>query len=126
MLSIQCITFDSENPSIPGKFWSEALGWQISISNDEEVVVENPNGGADLLFLKNPDPRMVKNRVHLDIRPENQTVEVARLENLGAKRIEIGQSNDPRTSWVVMEDPEGNIFCVLRSSSEGKNPYELS
>ena len=41
MLSIQCITFDSENPSIPGKFWSEALGWQISISNDEEVVVEN-------------------------------------------------------------------------------------
>ena len=40
MLSIQCITFDSENPSIPGKFWSEALGWQISISNDEEVVVE--------------------------------------------------------------------------------------
>lgn len=126
MLSIQCITFDSENPSIPGKFWSEALGWQISISNDEEVVVENPNGGADLLFLKNPDPRMVKNRVHLDIRPENQTVEVARLENLGAKRIEIGQSKDPRTSWVVMEDPEGNIFCVLRSSSEGKNPYELS
>ena len=126
MLSIQCITFDSENPSIPGKFWSEALGWRISISNDEEVVVENPNGGADLLFLKNPDPRMVKNRVHLDIRPENQTVEVARLENLGAKRIEIGQSKDPRTSWVVMEDPEGNIFCVLRSSSEGKNPYELS
>ena len=126
MLSIQCITFDSENPSIPGKFWSEALGWQISISNDEEVVVENPNGGADLLFLKNPDPRMVKNRVHLDIRPENQTVEVARLENLGAKKIEIGQSDDPRTSWVVMEDPEGNIFCVLRSSSEGKNPYELS
>ena len=126
MLSIQCITFDSENPSIPGKFWSEALGWQISISNDEEVVVENPNGGADLLFLKNPDPRMVKNRIHLDIRPENQTVEVARLENLGAKRIEIGQSKDPRTSWVVMEDPEGNIFCVLRSSSEGKNPYELS
>ena len=126
MLSILCVTFDSENPSIPGKFWSEALGWQISKSNEELVVVENPNGGADLLFLKNPDPRMVKNRVHLDIRPENQTVEVARLENLGAKRIEIGQSKDPRTSWVVMEDPEGNIFCVLRSSSEGKNPYELS
>ncbi len=126
MLSILCVTFDSENPSIPGKFWSEALGWQISKSNEELVVVENPNGGADLLFYKNPDLRSVKNRVHLDITPDNQAEEVARLEKLGAKRVEIGQSKDPRTTWVVMEDPEGNIFCVLRSASAGKSPYELS
>jgi predicted enzyme related to lactoylglutathione lyase len=126
MLKIQCITFDCEKPAVPAKFWSEALGWSITISNDEEVVVENPSGESDLLFLKNPDKRVVKNRVHLDIRPDNQELEVARLEKLGARRIEIGQSADPRTSWVVMEDPEGNLFCVLRSSTEGKNPYELS
>ena len=126
MLKIQCVTFDSENPAIPGKFWSEALDWKITIANEEEVVVENPDGGADLLFLRNPDKRVVKNRLHLDIRPENQEAEVARLEALGAKRIEIGQSADPRTSWVVMEDPEGNLFCVLRSSTEGANPYELN
>lgn len=126
MLKIQCMTFDSENPAVPGKFWSEALGWNISIANEEEVVVENPDGGADLLFLRNPDKRVVKNRLHLDIRPDNQETEVSRLEALGAKRIEIGQSADPRTSWVVMEDPEGNLFCVLRSSTEGANPYELN
>jgi predicted enzyme related to lactoylglutathione lyase len=120
------MTFDSENPAVPGKFWSEALGWNITIANEEEVVVENPDGGADLLFLRNPDKRVVKNRLHLDIRPDNQETEVARLEALGAKRIEIGQSADPRTSWVVMEDPEGNLFCVLRSSTEGANAYELN
>ncbi|MFM1758416.1 MAG: hypothetical protein RL193_993 [Actinomycetota bacterium] len=126
MLKIQCVTFDCVNPAVPAKFWNAALGWKITIANEEEVVLENPDGGADLLFMRNPDKRVVKNRLHLDIRPDNQEIEVARLEALGAKRIEIGQSADPRTSWVVMEDPEGNLFCVLRSATEGKNPYELS
>jgi predicted enzyme related to lactoylglutathione lyase len=120
------LTIDCHDPAIPAKFWSEALGWPITIANSEEVVVENPSGEADLLFLRNPDKRVVKNRLHLDLRPENQDAEVARLEALGAKRIEIGQSADPRTSWVVMEDPDGNLFCVLRSSTEGVKPYELS
>ena len=126
MLKIQCITFDCENPSIPAKFWSQALDWPITIENDEEVVVENPSGEADLLFLRNPDKRVVKNRVHFDLRPENQETEVARLESLGAKRIEIGQSADPRTTWVVMEDPEGNLFCVLRALAPDIKKYELS
>jgi predicted enzyme related to lactoylglutathione lyase len=127
MLNIQCITVDCENPSVPAKFWSEALGWPISISNDEEVVVEDPNGGADLLFLRNPDKRVVKNRIHLDLRPDDQETEVKRLEALGARRIEIGQSADPRTTWVVMEDTEGNLFCVLSSrNQENFKIYELS
>jgi predicted enzyme related to lactoylglutathione lyase len=126
MLKIQCITFDCENPSIPAKFWSQALDWPITIENDEEVVVENPSGEADLLFLRNPDKRVVKNRVHFDLRPENQEAEVARLESLGAKRIEIGQSVDPRTTWVVMEDPEGNLFCVLRALAPDIKKYELN
>ena len=52
MLRIQCITFDCENPAVPAEFWSKALDWPITIANDEEVVVEDPNGGADLLFLR--------------------------------------------------------------------------
>lgn len=126
MLKIQCITFDCADPKIPAKFWSEALDWPITIANEEEVVVEDPNGGADLLFLRNPDKRVVKNRIHLDLRPKNQDEEVMRLERLGASRIEIGQSNDPRTTWVVMEDPEGNLFCVLRNLNSGVKKYELS
>jgi hypothetical protein len=52
----------------------------------------------------------VKNRVHLDLRPDDQAAEVARLEALGASRVDIGQGE---VSWVVMADPEGNEFCVL-------------
>lgn len=127
MLKIQCVTFDCENPMIPAKFWSEVLGWQIVIENSEEVVVENPDGQSDLLFLKNPDKRVVKNRIHFDLRPDDQLAEVARLETLGAKKVEIGQSADPRTTWVVMEDPEGNLFCVLRALDKPDiKKYELS
>ena len=89
--------------------------------------MENPSGTGDLLFMKNPDKRIVKNRIHLDLRPDDQDLEVSRLEALGAKRVEIGQSDDPRTTWVVMEDPEGNLFCVLRALNEpGIKVYELS
>lgn len=126
MLKIQCTTFDCKEPSIPAKFWSQALNWPITIENSEEVVVSNPSGENDLLFLRNPDEKVVKNRVHFDLRPDNQVVEVARLEKLGAKRVEIGQSLDPRTTWVVMEDPEGNLFCVLRDLKPGIKVYELS
>ena len=126
MLRIQCITIDCENPAVPAEFWSKALDWPITISNDEEVVVEDPNGGADLLFLRNPDKRVVKNRIHLDLRPEDQDAEVKRLEAIGAKKIEIGQSADPRTSWVVMEDTEANLFCVLRALDENDKVYELN
>jgi hypothetical protein len=54
--------------------------------------------------------------VHFDLRPDDQRAEVQRLENLGARRVEIGQHDVP---WIVMADPEGNEFCVLRSLTQG-------
>jgi len=57
--------------------------------------------------------------MHFDLRPDDQEAEVARIETLGGKRIEIGQSADPATTWVVMVDPEGNEFCLLKSESKG-------
>jgi predicted enzyme related to lactoylglutathione lyase len=56
-----------------------------------------------------------KNRLHLDLRPDDQVAEVARLELLGAKKIDIGQVDSPECTCVVMADPEGNEFCVLSS-----------
>ena len=53
--------------------------------------------------------KTIKNRLHFDLRPEDQAVEVARLEALGATRVDVGQGDQP---WVVMADPEGNEFCV--------------
>jgi hypothetical protein len=65
----------------------------------------------DLLFLNVADGKVAKNRVHLDLRPDDQAAEVARLEVLGARRIDIGQGEQ---TWTVMTDVEGNEFCVLR------------
>jgi hypothetical protein len=60
--------------------------------------------------LKVDDPRSVKNRLHLDFRPDDQAAEVSRLLALGAQRVDIGQGEP---TWVVLADPEGNEFCVL-------------
>ena len=123
-MRLQAITVDAHDPRALAEFWAEVLGWKIGEGGNEiEVWIERElgdpknTGFPDNLFLKNSDVKNVKNRLHLDLRPDDQDAEVRRLEKLGAKRIEIGQSADPDTSWVVMADPEGNEFCVLRARS---------
>jgi predicted enzyme related to lactoylglutathione lyase len=120
-LRLQCITVDAQDPLALAQFWAEALGWKIGEDiNEIEVWIERElgdphnTGFPDILFLKNSTPKNGKNRLHLDLRPDNQAAEVARLEKLGAKQIDIGQSAEPTCTWVVMADPEGNEFCVLR------------
>jgi hypothetical protein len=63
-------------------------------------------------FRALPETKAVKNRLHLDLRPKDQAAEVARLVGLGARRVDIGQGAE--LSWVVLADPDGNEFCVLR------------
>ncbi len=123
-LRIQCITIDCENPQKLAEFWSVALDWKITEADEIGVVIELLDGSPevgripDILFLKNPDSKSVKNRLHFDLRPLNQAEEVARLESLGATRIEIGQADEPEATWIVMADPEGNEFCVLRARND--------
>jgi predicted enzyme related to lactoylglutathione lyase len=113
----QCIVVDAHDCERLARFWSEALGWRITVETDDEWAVEPPAGSPeadvapDLLFVKVPDEKVVKNRLHIDLRPTDQQVQVQRLVDLGARRIDIGQSQD--VSWVVLADPEGNEFCVL-------------
>jgi len=121
-LAIQCLCIDSHDPSRLAGFWEEALGWRRTEDEPDEVVLEPPAGSPqdgvvpDLLFLRVPEEKAVKNRLHLDLRPADQGAEVARLEGLGARRVDIGQG--PDVSWVVLADPEGNEFCVLRAYTE--------
>ena len=68
---------------------------------------------ADILFLRVPEPKSVKNRLHLDLRPDDQAAEVARFEAMGARRVDVGQPDD--VTWVVLADPEDNEFCILRA-----------
>ena len=117
-LRIQNSVIDCLDPFAVAAFWQSALGWRRTFEEPDEIVLEPPAGSAqdgivpDLLFLRVPDPTPGKNRVHLDLRPDDQAAEVARLISLGARRVEIGQG--PDVTWVVMADPEGNEFCVLK------------
>jgi Glyoxalase-like domain len=125
-LGIQALSVDASDPGTLGRWWSELLGWRLTYEEDDEVVLEPPAGSpqdgvaADLLFVKVPEAKGVKNRLHLDLRPDDQAVEVARAEGLGAVRVDIGQGDDK--SWVVLADPEGNEFCILRALT----PEELA
>ena len=123
-LRIECLTIDCSDLQLVATFWERALGYRRSFEDESEVALEFPDGSAstDLLILRVPDRKQVKNRLHLDLRPDNRDAEVERLLGLGAVRVDIGQSGDE--SWVVMADPEGNEFCVLRVLGPGQSPYE--
>ena len=69
-----------------------------------------------LSFVTVPEAKTVKNRLHIDLNPDNQEAEVARLLGLGAKRVDVGQNDE--VTWVVMADPEGNEFCVLTARDQ--------
>jgi hypothetical protein len=120
-LRIQCVVIDSHDCERLATFWSEALGWRITYRSDGEWAIEPPEGdpavdvAPDILFVKVPDEKITKNRLHLDLRPVDQGAEVERLLGLGARNVDIGQGDD--VSWVVLADPEGNEFCVLAPRS---------
>jgi hypothetical protein len=118
------LVIDCHDPRRLAEFWCAVLGYEI-ISEDEsivaiaawqptvEVIRQQPVPPA-LVFVKVAEPKRVKNRIHIDVSPidRSQEEEVKRILSLGARRIDIGQGE---VSWVVLADPEGNEFCVLRS-----------
>ncbi|HEY2959848.1 MAG TPA: VOC family protein [Actinomycetota bacterium] len=112
----QHVVVDAADPAALARWWAGALGWAVTAVEPEEVVVEppEPDGvGVPLVFVPVPDPKVGKNRVHLDLRSasaDDQAARVARLTGLGARPADIGQGEVP---WVVLADPEGNEFCVL-------------
>ena len=117
VIRIQCLCIDTGDPVRIASFWQSALGWRRTYESDDQVILEPPEGSPedgvapDLLFLRVPEGKVVKNRLHLDLRPGDQAAEVARLEALGARRVNVGQGE---VSWMVMADPDGNEFDVLR------------
>jgi hypothetical protein len=95
-------------------FWAEALGYGRRVVNEQYVALVPPTPGTagrpPILFQKVPEPKVVKNRVHLDFRAEVMADEVARLRDLGATVVAVRSLGD--LAWTVMADPEGNEFCV--------------
>ena len=108
---------DAADPTALGQWWKEALGWVVVNDDADEFEIRpSPDHLPGLLFASVPEPKSGKNRLHLDIRPDDRDAEVERLVALGAVRTDIGQGVQ---RWVVLSDPEGNEFCVLGSKHTG-------
>ena len=122
------VNMKARDDSALGGFWAEALGWRVSsegpgVTNLEPEGFVYPDPVAVCLDLvASPEPKTVKNRVHLDLATTSaahQAELLTRLKDLGATPADIGQGDVP---WLVMADPEGNEFCVLDSLYQDTGP----
>jgi predicted enzyme related to lactoylglutathione lyase len=112
---VAAILTDCADPATLARFWADAAGWRVVRTEDQLVGLRSPAGvGPYLEFLRVPDHKTVKNRIHPDVAPyrgEDPAAEVARLRAGGAVLADVGQGDN--VSWTVLADPEGNEFCVL-------------
>ncbi|MEV6951188.1 VOC family protein [Streptomyces sp. NPDC051183] len=108
------VVVDCADPRAMARFWGGAMDWTLYEVTDDQAVLRSAKGvGPYLEFIRTPDAKTVKNRIHLDLRPypgDDQAAEVSRLRALGATDVDLGQGDVP---WTVLADPEGNEFCVL-------------
>jgi hypothetical protein len=121
---IRQITFDCADPYALAAFWSQVTGYGPDPADgnrpeDPEALLVTPDGWHRLLFVRVPEGKVVKNRVHLDLAPVDRTrdEEVDRLLGLGATLVADHRSPDG-PGWALLADPEGNEFCVERSLAE--------
>ncbi|MGW5344662.1 VOC family protein [Streptomyces sp. HUAS TT3] len=120
---VRHITFDALEPYATASFWSAVTGFPIhpdDAEGDDEVLLDPGRPGVPgLLFVRVPEAKSGKNRLHLDIQPQDGTrdEEVERLIGLGARLVDDRRREDG-TGWAVLADPEGNELCIERSASE--------
>jgi predicted enzyme related to lactoylglutathione lyase len=104
---------DCADPSTLGEFWAAALDYVVvGDAGSYQVLLPNGRSGPKLLLQQVPEPKTVKNRMHLDVDASDIEAEAARLEALGAYRVQPDQVHEHGTNWILMSDPEGNEFCV--------------
>ena len=102
------IVIDAHDLPALARFWMQALGWKILSERENEVVIgTDENAPVGICFMPVTDPKVVKNRVHLDLTSgaADRDQEIDRLLALGARRVDIGQTG--AESWTVLADPEG-------------------
>jgi hypothetical protein len=117
-------TIDAHNAYTQSIWWSQVLDMKEDPDDPnepghEECLIISVDGNPQLLFIEVPEGKQVKNRVHFDLRPIDRTrdEEIERVIGLGANQV-ADRRNADGTGWVVLADPEGNEFCILRSEAE--------
>ncbi|UQU61534.1 VOC family protein [Couchioplanes caeruleus] len=120
---VRHITVDAHDPWRLAQFWTLVTGYPVSdqdAPDDDEILLEAPEPGwPGLLFIRVPDDKAGKNRVHLDVQPPTGTRDeaVQRFLDAGATLHEDHRTADG-LGWATLRDPEGNEFCVERSAAE--------
>lgn len=118
---LQNVAIDCADAYELARFWSEVLDRPLHPEDEPgapETEVMLSEGGPLLHFNQVPEPKTVKNRLHLCLRPKTtREEEVERLLNLGATLVDDRREPDG-AGWAVLADPEGNEFCVLRSDAD--------
>lgn len=110
-LQVSMVTFDCTDPETLAAWWSAALDGQVTAAAAGEFVMVTVATGLRLGFQKVPNPTPGKNRLHLDLHSHDKGRDAARLIAAGA--TELGRHTaGPDFGWVVLADPDGNVFCV--------------
>jgi predicted enzyme related to lactoylglutathione lyase len=114
------LVLDCVDPERLAEFWAPALGY-VKLGTVGSYVALFPDGapGPKLLLQRVPETKTVKNRMHFDIEVRDIHAEVDRLLALGAKRVSDGPCREHGSTWFLMEDPEGNEFCVCDGGQNG-------
>ena len=124
MAAIFNIAIDAQDPSSLARFWSKVTGYALSFESDDLVRLSAPNSpfGPHLIFLRVNQPTPGKNKIHLDL-SDDPPAEAARLVSLGARPVDeldlsgaLNWREANGLQWVVLADPESNLFCL------GSNP----
>ena len=117
-------SIDSGDAYAQSVWWGQVLGFgedpeDPNEPGHEECMIFAPDGTTKVLFIEVPEKKSVKNRIHFDLVPAAGTrdEELARLLALGATVVDDLRKPDG-PGWVVLADPEGNEFCILRSEAE--------
>ncbi|HET8559416.1 MAG TPA: VOC family protein [Marmoricola sp.] len=119
---------DCHDAYAQSQWWKQVLGYVDGYADDpddfnapghEECMIHDPETRHQVLFIEVPEGKQVKNRLHFDLAPRTgrRDDELVRLLELGATRVDDRRQPDGK-GWVVLADPEGNEFCILRSQAE--------
>ncbi|WP_109505869.1 VOC family protein [Nocardioides speluncae] len=114
-LSLHHVVIDAHDLPRLARFWSAVLDWPILSEREREIVIgPDETSPVGICFMPSPDQKRTKNRIHLDLTTgaHDREEEIQRILGLGATRVDIGQTGEE--SWLVLADPEGNEFCVVR------------
>jgi predicted enzyme related to lactoylglutathione lyase len=108
------IIVDSRDPARLARWWAEVLGYHITVEEPDLVAIAGPlETHPGIAFVPVSEPKAGKNRLHIDLAPDDQAAEIERLVDMGARHVDVGQPDG--AGWVVLGDPEGNEFCLLRA-----------